>query len=127
MPRGCLVIALLGGCDLVFSLERPDAGPDAGPDTGCPDLYDVTIAATTSRYRIDDTERTYPVSKAACAADEVGVTHLAALDSPDEAAGLELALSAALVVRAAPRARYRLAVDHRWPAAGRVVDQQSAR
>ena len=81
--------------DPVDAIGGQEAG-DAPVDTAaCPAGYGLTLAATTTRYRVITTTAVFRVQLVACAADAPGATHLASLETAEEIVGLRDALVAA--------------------------------
>lgn len=76
---------------------RPDAPPDAPPDAAvvCPGTYDVTVAASTTHYRIVSTDGVFSAHHASCNSDVPGATHLAVFDSDAELAQITALANAA--------------------------------
>jgi hypothetical protein len=86
--RGLAVVALVAGCDLVFSpAGRP--GADAGPDLrSCPDGY-MPITGAPDRYRFVETAASWRESEKTCTDDsDLSQTHLVVFASYDELAAV---------------------------------------
>ena len=109
-PRGVRLLAvLLAGCGFQVAEQARDAGPrDTGAtsDTGvdgtgidaptdaaidappvavlCPPSFTVTIAASTSKYRISSTNAVFTSHNNGCNGEVPGATHLAVFDTTAE-------------------------------------------
>jgi hypothetical protein len=87
-------LALLTACGFEAPSGVPidakvDAAPDArrfDPRLDCPASYDITLSGQTSRYRMILEGHNVVQQNAACAADQIGATHLVALDDVNEIA-----------------------------------------
>lgn len=94
-----VLVVMMMGCGFApgqpnpIDSDRLDAAHDAPPDAPidvapvtCPDDFDFAIG--TSRYQVVTTNRNYWTQHMLCAAAQPGSTHLAVLDSDDEAVTL---------------------------------------
>jgi hypothetical protein len=85
-------LVVLAGCSFRHGVDQPSP-PDAGDIAlQCPSTYDVSIAGSTSRYRIITTEGVFSTLYSACNADLPGSTHLVAFETADEIDAIQAAL-----------------------------------
>jgi hypothetical protein len=85
-----LLFLLLCGCHQLFGLTEIQTRPDAfSPDSQCPlPDYNVSVLPAGSRYRLVTISQPPRAMHLDCLDDTDGLTHLAALDSPEELAAV---------------------------------------
>jgi hypothetical protein len=114
-----LVACALAGCSFQPAGFGTTTAADAANDTGdamrdgahaldCPTGYDVTIADSTSQYRIIVTGGDFATQHADCNDDKVGATHLASPETYVEI--MELQKQVSMLVTPAPSAQYYVGV-----------------
>ncbi|MDQ3365592.1 MAG: hypothetical protein M3680_09200 [Myxococcota bacterium] len=84
----CLVVA---GCGRV-GFAPPDDAPIVTDTAACPPTYQVSLASSTSRYRVISADALVSVHHADCRADSATGTHLVALDDRQETDELDVVL-----------------------------------
>src|SRR5438477_13205773 len=99
--RWVLACAVAAGCSFAPAAVTSDAASDAMRDGStmlqCPSTYDVTVAASTSQYRVIVSGGSFATQHADCNDDQPGVTHLASLETSAEISALQTYVAALAV------------------------------